>query len=79
VGWPCLGFEQAGACWLRNQQAANKPCHRYVCHALKLVIQWLIGLNSEDDKVSLDELQEKLEEFEDFIMSTDVVAMQSES
>jgi translation elongation factor EF-1beta len=27
--------------------------------------------------VSLDELQEKLEEFEEYIMSTDVVAMQS--
>jgi elongation factor 1-beta len=42
-------------------------------------VQQLMGLNAEDDKVSLDELQEKLEEFEEFIMSTDVVAMQSKS
>jgi len=35
-----------------------------------------INLVIEDEKVSLDELQEKVEEFEDFIMSTDVVAMQ---
>jgi len=35
-----------------------------------------ITLVIEDEKVSLDELQEKLEEFEDYIMSTDVVAMQ---
>jgi translation elongation factor EF-1beta len=32
---------------------------------------------SEDDKVSLDELQEKIAEFEDFVQSTDVAAMQS--
>jgi hypothetical protein len=43
------------------------------------VVKLLIGLNVEDEKVSLDELQEKLEEFEDYIMSTDVVAMQSKS
>lgn len=43
------------------------------------VVQPLIDLNVEDEKVSLDELQEKLEEFEDYIMSTDVVAMQSKS
>lgn len=35
-----------------------------------------ITLVIEDEKVSLDELQEKLEEFEEYIMSTDVVAMQ---
>jgi elongation factor 1-beta len=44
-----------------------------------LAVQWLMGLISEDEKVSLDELQEKLEEFEEYIMSTDVVAMQSKS
>ena len=41
--------------------------------------QWLIDVDLEDDKVSLDELQEKLEEFDEYIMSTDVVAMQSKS
>jgi len=35
-----------------------------------------INLVIEDEKVSLDELQEKLEEIEEYIMSTDVVAMQ---
>lgn len=33
-----------------------------------------INLVIEDDKVSLDELQQKLEEFEDHVQSTDVVS-----
>lgn len=32
----------------------------------------------EDEKVSLDDLQEKVQEFEDFVQSTDIAAMQSE-
>ncbi len=32
-----------------------------------------ITLVVEDDKVSLEELQEKIEEFEDYIQSTDIV------
>jgi len=35
-----------------------------------------INLVIEDDKVSLDELQEKIAEFEDFVQSSDVAAMQ---
>ncbi|KAF1364820.1 hypothetical protein EJ07DRAFT_96940 [Lizonia empirigonia] len=35
-----------------------------------------INLVIEDDKVSLDELQQQIEEFEDYVQSTDVVAMQ---
>ncbi|KAF2632159.1 elongation factor 1 beta subunit [Macroventuria anomochaeta] len=35
-----------------------------------------INLVVEDDKVSLDELQQQIEEFEDHVQSTDVVAMQ---
>ncbi|TFK95269.1 elongation factor 1 beta/delta chain [Pterulicium gracile] len=35
-----------------------------------------ITLVIEDEKVSLDELQEKVAEFEDFVQSTDVAAMQ---
>lgn len=31
----------------------------------------------EDELVSLDELQEKIQEFEDYVQSTDVAAMQS--
>lgn len=33
----------------------------------------------EDEKVSLDELQEKVAELDDYVQSSDVVAMQSES
>ncbi|KAL6797517.1 hypothetical protein GGI42DRAFT_330836 [Trichoderma sp. SZMC 28013] len=35
-----------------------------------------INLVVEDEKVSLDELQEEIQEFEDWVQSTDVVAMQ---
>ena len=33
---------------------------------------------AEDELVSLDELQEKVQEFEDYVQSTDIAAMQSE-
>lgn len=35
-----------------------------------------INLVVEDDKVSLDELQEQIEGFEDYVQSSDVAAMQ---
>lgn len=35
-----------------------------------------INLVVEDDKVSTDELGEQIQEFEDYVQSTDVVAMQ---
>ncbi len=35
-----------------------------------------INLVVEDEKVSLDELQEQIQEFEDYVQSSDVVAMQ---
>ena len=35
------------------------------------------SISSEDEKVSLDELQEKIAEFEDYVQSSDVAAMQS--
>ena len=34
---------------------------------------------AEDELVSLDDLQEKVQEFEDFVQSTDIAAMQSMS
>jgi elongation factor 1-beta len=34
-----------------------------------------INLVVEDEKVSLDELQEEIQGFEDYVQSTDVVAM----
>lgn len=35
-----------------------------------------INLVVEDEKVSLDELQQQIEEFEDYVQSTDIAAMQ---
>lgn len=35
-----------------------------------------INLVVEDEKVSLDELQEQIQEFEDYVQSSDVAAMQ---
>ncbi|KAG8962801.1 Translation elongation factor 1 beta [Tulasnella sp. 419] len=35
-----------------------------------------ITLVIEDEKISLDELQEKIQEFEDYVQSTDIAAMQ---
>jgi len=35
-----------------------------------------INLVVEDEKISLDELQEELEGFEDYVQSSDVAAMQ---
>jgi len=34
---------------------------------------------TEDEKVSTDELQEKIADFEDYVQSTDIAAMQSTS
>jgi elongation factor 1-beta len=34
-----------------------------------------ITLVVEDDKVSLEELQEQIEEFDDYVQSTDIAAM----
>lgn len=35
-----------------------------------------INLVVEDDKISLEELEEEIQGFEDYVQSTDVVAMQ---
>ena len=35
-----------------------------------------INLVVEDEKISLDELQEEIQEFEDHVQSTDIAAMQ---
>jgi elongation factor 1-beta len=35
-----------------------------------------INLVIEDDKIGLDDLQQEIEEFEDFVQSTDIAAMQ---
>lgn len=36
------------------------------------------GIFAEDELVSLDDLQEKVAEFEDYVQSSDIAAMQSE-
>lgn len=38
------------------------------------VFKLLIGATVEDDKVSTDDLQEKIEAFEDFVQSVDIAA-----
>jgi elongation factor 1-beta len=35
-----------------------------------------INIVIEDDKIGLDDLQQEIEEFEDFVQSTDIAAMQ---
>jgi elongation factor 1-beta len=35
-----------------------------------------INLVIEDEKISLDDLQQEIEEFEDYVQSTDIAAMQ---
>lgn len=39
----------------------------------------MLRIDQEDEKVSTDELQEKIAEFEDYVQSTDIAAMQSKS
>jgi elongation factor 1-beta len=41
--------------------------------------QLIIYFGTEDEKISTDELQEEIAEFDDYVQSTDVAAMQSES
>ena len=43
---------------------------------MDLYLQWM-PLRSEDELVSLDELQEKVAEFDEYVQSSDVAAMQS--
>ncbi|KAF2842518.1 elongation factor 1-beta [Patellaria atrata CBS 101060] len=60
------GIEQDGLVWGASKLVA-------VGFGIKKL---QINLVIEDDKVSLDELQSKIEEFEDHVQSTDVAAMQ---
>lgn len=39
----------------------------------------MIEYSTEDDLVSTDELQEKIAEFDEYVQSTDIAAMQSKS
>jgi elongation factor 1-beta len=60
------GIEQDGLVWGKSQLVA-------VGFGIKKL---QINLVVEDEKVSLDDLQEKIQEFEDYVQSTDVAAMQ---
>lgn len=60
------GIEQDGLVWGKSQLIA-------VGFGIKKL---QINLVVEDEKVSLEELQEKIEEFEDYVQSTDIAAMQ---
>ncbi|KAF3074206.1 EF-1 guanine nucleotide exchange domain-containing protein [Trichoderma breve] len=60
------GIEQDGLLWGASKLVA-------VGFGIKKL---QINLVVEDEKVSLDELQEQIQEFEDWVQSTDVVAMQ---
>lgn len=46
-------------------------------HPRLLFFLSLILSYTEDEKVSTDELQEQIQEFEDYVQSTDIAAMQS--
>lgn len=59
-------IEQDGLVWGKSQLVA-------VGFGIKKL---QINLVVEDDKVSLEELQEKIEEFEDYVQSSDIAAMQ---
>ena len=48
-----------------------------VCCHLSHVTGDISSCYAEDELVSLDELQEKISEFDDYVQSTDVAAMQS--
>jgi elongation factor 1-beta len=61
-----LSIEKEGLVWGASQLVA-------VGFGIKKL---QINLVVEDDKVSLDELQQQIEEFEDHVQSTDIVAMQ---
>lgn len=60
------GIEKDGLVWGASKLAA-------VGFGIKKL---QINLVVEDEKVSLDELQEEIQDFEDYVQSSDVVAMQ---
>ena len=58
--------------------SANSRLHSSsVCILLSTDNGSISHTSTEDELVSLDELQEKIAEFEDYIQSSDVAAMQS--
>lgn len=72
-----MGCEQAGRCWLWYQEVTNHSRCWFV--QVLFASLFLQGTHSpsEDELVSLDELQETIAEFEDYVQSTDIAAMQS--
>jgi hypothetical protein len=55
----------------------SKSLSSLVRPSFQCLVAVLLIRVTEDEKVSLDELQEKIAEIEDYVQSTDVAAMQS--
>ena len=75
-----MGCEQVGRCWLWYQEVANHArCGFVDVPFVSTVVRRLIGfvVPPEDELVSLDDLQEKIAEFDDYVQSSDIAAMQS--
>lgn len=71
-----MGCQQTRPHRIWYSQAPDHACRWFV-----ICFQRASGVdlikNTEDELVSLDDLQEKLGEFEDYVQSSDVAAMQS--
>ncbi len=70
-----MGREQARPHWLWYPQTPDYSRRWYASRAFST--DKASHLSEVDELVSVDDLQEKIAEFEDYIQSTDVAAMQS--
>lgn len=71
-----MGCKQTCRHWLWYQEAPDYSS-RWLVTPHQSVRATLFNFFIEDEKVSTDELQEKIAEFEDYVQSTDIAAMQS--
>jgi hypothetical protein len=75
---PRVGRKQTCAHRLWYQQTPDYTRCWYVSYSDIINRSWgSSNTSTEDELVSLEELQEKLAEFEDYVQSSDVAAMQS--
>lgn len=74
-GWPRVGRKQTCAHRLWYQQTPDYTRCWYVSYSD--ISMSSSHASTEDELVSLEELQEKIAEFEDYVQSSDVAAMQS--
>lgn len=68
--WSCFYRLKRWTCRLHSLSVSFHP------HSLMFT---QLILDPEDEKISTDELQEEIAEFEDYVQSTDIAAMQSSS